>query len=335
MSDLDLSARVTRRHALGLGGGVAVGGIVSAGPLAAVALGHDRGHRRDHQDHGEYHPERHQNGALPADRIHQIVQAQGTVTNGVLSIDISRQDIGDVSGPIGVTFTPAFEIDGTLTFQPLGHGSALFNGDLALKPEETQDVIDAIIANGLIFQAFHQHYIETNPNVWFIHFRGEGDALQLARAVHNVLKATSTPLPQTMPTNPTTPLDPNKLASILHGNAQLGDEGVVTVTIDRSDTIVIDGIHVSPEANISTNVQFKPLSSSGSNAAVGPDFSMKSSEVMPVVSLMRQRGWFQGCLYNQETNEYPQLYFDHMLKIGDAYSLAAEIRRGLDLTAAD
>jgi hypothetical protein len=57
-----------------------------------------------------------------------------------------------------------------------------------------------------------------------------------------------------MPANPTTPLDPGRLASILHGDAQVGDGGVVTVTIDRSDEIVIDGIRVSPEANISTNV---------------------------------------------------------------------------------
>jgi hypothetical protein len=47
---------------------------------------------------------------------------------------------------------------------------------------------------------------------------------------------------------------------------------------------------------------------------------------------MRRQGWFQGCLYNQETNEHPQLYFDHMLKVGNAYQLAHEIRRGLDLT---
>jgi hypothetical protein len=316
MSDYDLSAPISRRRALSIGGGLAAGGVISGvGPLAGSALAHGQ-YEHHHDDH------RDQDGALPADQIQEIVQAEGTVTKSVLSIDVERKDIGDVSGPLGVTFTPAFEIDGTLTFQPLGHRSAFFNGDIALRPEETQDVIDAIIANSLIFQAFHQHYIETTPNVWFIHFRGEGDPLKLATAVHNVLKATSTPLPQTMPSNTTTPLDPDKLASILHGDAQVGDEGVVTVTIDRADTIVIDDIHVSPEANISTTVQFKPLASSGSSAAVGPDFSMKSSEVMPVVSLMRSLGWFQGCLYNQETNEHPQLYFDHM-------------RRGLALTAVE
>jgi hypothetical protein len=316
----DLSVPISRRRVLALGGGAAAGGVLSAAtPLTAAAVAHDHHHRG-------------QRGMLPADQIQQIVQAQGTVTNGVLSIDIERQDIGDVAGPLGVTFTPAFEVDGTLTFQPLGHGKAFFNGDLALKPEETNPVIDAIVANDLIFQAFHQHYIETSPNVWFIHFRGEGDPLDLARAVYNVLKATATPLPQTMPANPTTPLDPDRLASILHGDAQVGDEGVVTVSISRTDMIVIDGISVSPEANISTEVQFKPLSSSGSSAAAGPDFSLTSSEVQPVISLMRRQGWFVGCLYNQETNEYPQLYFSHMLKTGDAYTLAQEIRRGLDLT---
>ncbi len=331
MSGFDLNALVTRRRALALGGGAAAGGLVSGAlPLTGVAAAHDRGNG-DHK-HGEL---LHQHGKLPADQIQQIVQAEGTVTKGVLGIDIERKDIGDVSGPLGVTFTPAFEIDGTLTFEPLGSNWAFFNGDLALKPEEANPFIDAIIANGLIFQAFHQHYIETNPNVWFIHWRGQGPPLALARAVHNVIKATSTPLPQTMPAHPTTPLDADRLASILHGDAEVGDEGVVTVTVDRTDTIIIDDVVASPESNIYTEVQFKPLSSSGSTAAVGPDFSMESSEVMPVVTLMRRLGWFQGCLYNQETNEHPQLYFDHMLKVGDAYTLAHEIRRGLDLTDAE
>jgi beta-lactamase class D len=61
---------------------------------------------------------------------------------------------------------------------------------------------------------------------------------------------------------------------------------------------------------------------------------MESVEVQPVVATMRKQGWFVGCLYNQETNETPQLYFAHILKRGDAYTLAAEIRRGLDQTDA-
>jgi len=62
---------------------------------------------------------------------------------------------------------------------------------------------------------------------------------------------------------------------------------------------------------------------------------MEAKDVNPVVELMlNDLGWYQGCLYNQETNEHPQLFFDHVVKVGDAYQLAAEIRKGLDLTDA-
>lgn len=132
-----------------------------------------------------------------------------------------------------MTQTPSFEIDGTLTFQPLGKNLAFFNGDLPLKPTETNPFIDAVLENGLVFQAFHQHYIELHPQVWFIHWRGIGDPIKLAQAIHNVLKVTSTPLPQKMPSKPKTPLDPKRLARILHGQASVGEQGVVTVNVSR------------------------------------------------------------------------------------------------------
>ncbi len=233
---------------------------------------------------------------------------------------------------MGVTFTGSFELDGTLTFEPLGDDLAFFNGDLPLKPHETNAFIDAVIANGLTFQAFHQHYTEMNPPVWFIHWRGVGNPLKLAQAVHQVLKSTATPLPQKMPSNPKSPLDAKRLGKILRGDAQIGSDGVVSVSVKRRGAIIIGGVHASPESNIATDIEFKPHSGKGSLADVGPDFSMTASEVQPVVALMREQGWFVGCLYNQETDEFPQLYFSHMLKTGDAYSLAAEIRRGLDKT---
>ena len=62
---------------------------------------------------------------------------------------------------------------------------------------------------------------------------------------------------------------------------------------------------------------------------------MEGAEIDQVVDLrLNHFNWYQGCLYNQETSEHPQLYFDHMLKTGDAYQLATEIRQGLDSTDA-
>jgi hypothetical protein len=273
--------------------------------------------------------------ALPVHDIQQIIGAQGTMSDGVLDISIDREDIKPVQGPVyrPVTFTPSFELNGDITFQSLAGGRAFMNGDLPLKEEETQRFIGALINNGLIVQAYHQHF-PMHPQIWFIHFRGEGAPRALARAVRAAIDTTSTPLPQQMPSNPTSPLDAQRLGRILHGMASVGNDGVVTVSVNRADKITIDNIVVKPEANIYTQVEFKPLG--GSTAAVVPDMAMKAGEVRRVVDLMfNHYDWAQGCLYNQETNETPQLYFDHMLKIGNAYELAEQIRQGLNLTASE
>jgi hypothetical protein len=256
--------------------------------------------------------------------------AQGTVTGGVLSVEVDRNDIGTVDLN-GTPVKPSFEVNDSLNFQPVGHHQAFFNGDIALKPSEINNAIDAITSNGLTFQAEHQHMYDFNPMVWFIHFRGKGHPAQLAQKVHNVLKATSVPLPQSPPSNPTTPLDKNKLQHILHGyDAQVGSDGVVTVFVARRDRQRIDGVTVKPETNIATNIAFEPLNSDGSSTAAMPDFAMEAPEINRVVSTMRGMGWDIGCLYNQETGEHPQLYFSHEFKTGDPYALAAEIRKGLN-----
>jgi len=332
MPKLDLNP-ITRRRALALGGSAAASAL-GAGALApgARAAGGRAGHPPVLRKHGK----------LPAADIQQIIQAQGTVTNGILDITLSRGDIGPVQAPIsGVVMDGAFEVNGDATFEPLGDNLAFFNGDLALKESEVQGFIAAIIANGLIFQALHQHFIGQSPQIWFVHWRGVGEPHQLARAVRNVLKSTSIQLPQTMPTNPSSPLNAKRLGKILGTMATVGDEGVVSATADRATPALVSNVPVqnnrvlvSPGANISSGIAFKPLSATGSQAAGVIDLSMRGRQVQPAEAFMQSHGWFIGCLYNQETEEHPQLYFTHFLKVGDAYELAAEMRQALDLTGA-
>ncbi len=330
MPSFDPNTPVNRRRALALGSGLA-GGLLATSSGAAIAR-----ERHGGDEHHHEHKLLTQSGTLPKDRMEQILDAQADVTNGLVHFSIDRDDAGTVKGPQGVPFSGSFEINGDLYFQPLKNGSLAFlNGDLALKPDELNPVIDALIANGLVFQAMHQHYFDLRPMWWFIHMRGLGDPIALAQAMHNVLAVTSTPFPQQPPANPTTPFDVKRLEQILHGMASVGSDGVVTVDVDRTDRITIDGVLVNPGANISTNIQFEPLNKNGSNAAAAPDFSMTTAEIMPVTQIMRRQGWEDHCLYNQETGEHPQLYFSHMLKTGDPYALAAEIRKGIDRTAAE
>ncbi len=296
-----------------------VGGLMSGAALAGSRHSHSTG--RSSADRG-----------LPVERIQNALHAKGTVTDGVLKVGIERDDINNVTVH-GVPIKPSFEINGELDFQPLGGGRAFMNGDLAVKGSEINGVIDAILANGLTFQAEHQHLYDFEPIVWFIHIRGKGDPVKLAQGLYKVVKATSTPLPQAPPAHPSTPLNPDRLKSILHGfSVDVGNDGVVTVYVARRNPVYIDGVRVNSAANIATNIAFEPLNSRGTRAAVVPDFGMVAGEVNRVIGTMRGQGWDIGCLYNQETDEHPQLYFSHDFKVGDPYALAQEIRNGLNQT---
>jgi hypothetical protein len=119
-----------------------------------------------------------------------------------------------------------------------------------------------------------------------------------------------------------------RLATILGGQAQIGENGIVTVDIDRANTEILGGHAVKPGLGVATSVEFQPTGHT--RALVVPDFGMTAEEIGPVTRTMRSLGWYDECLYNQETAEFPQLYFSHMAKQGNAVKLAREISAGLN-----
>jgi hypothetical protein len=323
MSGLDGS--MSRRRALKLGGSVA-GGLMAASStmLASSRLVAASTHTASSSI-----------GSLPVKEIEQIMQAPGSVMDDVLDIHIERKDLHvtmRIPNDGEVPFKPEWENNGDFFFQPLGNGQAIMNGDFGgLLPNEIDPFIDKLLEGGLIFQALHQHFYDLFPQVYFIHLRGIGNPLQLAEAAIAAVKVTGTPLPQTSPVHPTTPLPAQELGNILGAPASVEGAGVVSVDVPRRNTVILQGVPISPELNIATSVAFEPLGNS-LLAAVAADFSMVSSEVQNVMRVMRQQGWVIGCLYNQETDEQPQLYFSHTVKVGNAIELAREVRRGLDQT---
>lgn len=326
------SSETARRRTVGrfCGAAALLAGLVATGVAApggtATAAGPERPRAAASQT-------RAGTQRLPVKAIEKILQADGQVSkSGVLEVDIDRKDLHVIGGNPPVRFKDGFQLQHELFFQSLGRGKAILNGDLTLRPQEIQPVIDAFIAHGLTFQAQHQHLYDMRPMVWFVHFRAIGDPIRLAGAARAVIGKTSTPLPQHSPPHPRTPLPVRKLERVLGGDATVGENGIVTVTVRRTDKIRLGGVVVDPDLGVSTNIQFQPLGRG--RAAVIPDFSMTASETQPVISVMRRHRWEVGCLYNQETDEHPQLYFSHMYRVGDPVELARQIREGLDRTAA-
>ncbi len=318
MGFLNSAEFISRRRALKMGAGFS--GLVAASTLGkSLALGED--HEPDTDDTVPSATVRHE--------IENIIEAQGMVSDGVFSIEIDREDIPNVTLR-GVPIKPSFQVNGTLYFQSLGRNSVFMNSDLALKASEIDPFLDQLLMHNIVFQAEHQHFYDFSPLVWFIHFRAAGDPIAIARGVKAALNVTSTPFPQSPPSNPTTPLPADEIGHILGASPQIGADGVVTYEVPRAEPIRLGGVRINPYLNVSTPISFEPLEG-GRIAAAVPDYGMIASEINPVVERMRKQGWDIGCLYNQETDEHPQLYFSHQFKTGDPIQLAHEIRSGLNL----
>ena len=312
---------MNRRNALALGGSVA-GSLLAGGTLgmrAAPAIAQTNASM----------------GASPlwqdtTRRIEQIIGAQGSFQNGLFHIGIDRNDITNVTLR-GVPISPSFEINGDLYFQELGGGRVTMNSDLCVKRDEIDRFIDQFLQHGIIVQAEHQHFYDFVPIVFFIHFRATGDPIAIAQGVKAALNVTSTPFPQTLPNNPTTPLPAKELGEIIGAMPNIGSDGVVTFYVPRAEAITLGGVRISGYLNEATSISFEPLGR-GHQAAAVPDFAMTASEIQDVFYVMRSQGWDVGCLYNQETDEYPQLFFSHQFRVGDALDLARQIRNGLNRT---
>lgn len=265
---------------------------------------------------------------MPVKQIEKIMENTGMVSNGVLTIEYDRTDL-HVIGPGGLPWKPGFELTHDFYFQSIGDGQAILNAEMTLLPRELNPVIDQIFAGGLYFMSEHQHFFDEKPQTYHIHYRGIGDPIRLAQAAIAVVKVTGTPLPQSMPSNPKTPLDADALAKILGGMAMVGSDGVVTVSIPRAETIYLAGVALKPDAGVSVTVAFEPLGDDG-QAVCAPDYALIASEVNPVLKVSRAEGFTVHCLYNQETAEQPQLYFSHNLATGNAIELARKVAKVLD-----
>jgi hypothetical protein len=311
----------SRRRALMLGGAAAGGVLASAGPLSGIASASTTTKRLTSATRGKSPKD------LPVKEIERIIRAQGTFSNGVLNIEIDRTDLPHVVKE-GHVIKPAFMINGNLCFEQLHDGSVMMNGDLGFKPEEINPAIGQMVRHGVIWQALHQHLYGLDPMVYFMHMRIRGTARKVAEACAAVLSATSTPLPQAPPKNPTTPLDAKRLGRIIGSTPTVGASGVVAFSIPSREQIVLGNVPINPYLNVYTSVDFQPIG--GNRAIVVPDFGQHWYEVDTLAKTMLAQGWQIDCLYNQETAEDPQLFFSHHYKVGDAYKLAAEVRRGLD-----
>jgi hypothetical protein len=109
--------------------------------------------------------------------VDQAIGAKGKVNGGVLQYSFPRKE------PIrdgGMVLPPAMGTATAINFQAAGPNRAAITGDFVLVASEVNPVIKALRANGIEVTAVHNHMLNDEPRLFFLHFWGVGDAKALA-----------------------------------------------------------------------------------------------------------------------------------------------------------
>jgi hypothetical protein len=119
-----------------------------------------------------------------AKQIEKIIGYEGSMGGGVFHINVPRDDIHvkmwgvEIPGYMGMNTPLNFQIEGK---------KAAINGDFMLLADEVNPVIKALRANGIEVASLHNHMLDEEPRLFFMHMWAYDDAVTLAKGLRAAL----------------------------------------------------------------------------------------------------------------------------------------------------
>ena len=116
--------------------------------------------------------------------LDNIIGAQGKANGGVLQYGIPR---AEKIAESGMPVPPALGSAIAINFQPTGGGKAAITGDFVLIAKEVNPVAKALRDSGIEVTALHNHMLDDQPRLFFMHFWANDDARKLTEGLKAAL----------------------------------------------------------------------------------------------------------------------------------------------------
>ena len=258
--------------------------------------------------------------------VGQTVGKAGTVMpGGIYRIGLPRTDLHVMLD--GIELKPTFALGSWVAFSPMGD-KAMVMGDLVLTEDEIEPVMKSALDSGLEITALHNHLFHAQPATFYMHVGGMGDPMTLARAIHQALILSKTPLvaPPPAATPPAIDLDTAAIDSALGAKGAIAG-GVYQVGVPRAEPVMAMGAPVPGPMGGAEAINFQPLG--GGKAAITGDFILVASEVNPVMRALRGHGIDVTALHNHMLEENPRMFFMHFWAHDDLTKLLAGLHAAL------
>ncbi|MGQ0741453.1 MAG: DUF1259 domain-containing protein [Alphaproteobacteria bacterium] len=99
--------------------------------------------------------------------VDRALAATGKVAGGVYQVSIPR---AEATKEHGIALPAAMGAAEAINFQPAGAGKAAIAGDFVLTAPEVNPVLRALRENGIEVTALHNHMLDEEPRLFFMHF---------------------------------------------------------------------------------------------------------------------------------------------------------------------
>jgi len=230
----------------------------------------------------------------------------------------------------GVEIKPGLALGSWVAFKRDSSGTMVM-GDLVLTEDEVQPVMAKLQEGGIDESALHNHLMGESPRIMYMHIASHGDAVQMAKAIHDAVALSKTPGPDATPAAQPAELgfDQKQVEQILGHNGKVNG-GALQIAVPRSEAITDSGMPVPPSMGVATALNFQPTGNG--KVAITGDFVLLGSEVNAVIKTLRQNGIAVTALHSHMLTEEPRLFFMHFWANDDAVKLAKGLRAALDRT---
>jgi hypothetical protein len=125
--------------------------------------------------------------ALDTAGIARALGYTGRMNGGVYQVSAPRREPVRDSG---IELPASMGVATAINFQPTSNGRAAITGDFVLVASEVNPVIRALRRNGIEVTSLHNHLLNEEPRLFFMHFWANDDALKLARGLREALDLT-------------------------------------------------------------------------------------------------------------------------------------------------
>jgi hypothetical protein len=259
-------------------------------------------------------------------KIDAIIGRSGEMKDGVYKIGLPRTDLKVKAD--GVDIKPSLALGSWVAFKRVNDHSMVM-GDLVLLENEINPVLSKLEENGIEISAIHNHVLNEEPRVMYMHFMGHGGEEKLARALRDALSVSATPMGPAAGAQPASTTDWKRVQEAL-GIQGRERGGVLQVGVPRKEKITMaDGAEVPAFMGAATAINFQPTEK---GAAITGDFVMTAAEVNAVIRELRKAGIQITALHSHMLDENPRLFFMHFWANDDAVKLAKGLRAALEKT---